>query len=351
MVGRRVVLQPAMGSYRQQFLEALASVSDLIFLVGDAHFVTTVRTGVRSPLIRSTGNNRYILGRRLGWQRGVWLESVRASVLVAELNPRNLNTWGLLLARKLLGRRTVLWGHAWPRAGASSSTDLLRGVLRRLADRLLVYTHEQRRSLLTKQPQLAISVAPNSLYWKKDMYSAELAEGEDPRFIWIGRLVPDKRLTLALEGLAHFNSSAGRRATLIVIGDGPERDACQRRAVQLGVDAYVTFLGWQDDVNYLRSMFHEATSCISSGYVGLNATQSLGFGCPVIWSRSPSNAPEAALLGAENSVLFAANDAVDLSCAMALAVSRQFDRHEIARHTAENYSVEAMAEGFLECLK
>jgi glycosyltransferase involved in cell wall biosynthesis len=58
----------------------------------------------------------------------------------------------------------------------------------------------------------------------------------------LGRLDPQGRVELALEAIALL-ASAGNAMPLTVIGDGPSRDALQRRAEQLGVSASVRFLG------------------------------------------------------------------------------------------------------------
>ena len=75
--------------------------------------------------------NRYLLGRRLLWQAGCSRAVVAAEVAVLELNPRVLSSWAVLLARRTLRRPTVLWGHAFPRAGREARSDRVRGLMRR----------------------------------------------------------------------------------------------------------------------------------------------------------------------------------------------------------------------------
>lgn len=55
-----------------------------------------------------------------------------------------------------------------------------------------------------------------------------------------GRLVPEKGLLHLIEALARLKSDW----SLVVTGDGPERETCQALAAQLGVCEKVSFLGW-----------------------------------------------------------------------------------------------------------
>ncbi|HEY7537976.1 MAG TPA: glycosyltransferase family 4 protein [Gaiellaceae bacterium] len=71
----------------------------------------------------------------------------------------------------------------------------------------------------------------------------------DDRFVvgWIGRMTPIKRLEdvlLAFRGLR----ARGVDATLCIVGDGPERDAVERQAHELGIVREILFVGYQRDV-------------------------------------------------------------------------------------------------------
>ena len=92
-------------------------------------------------------HNRYLLGRRLLWQSGCVLRCVRAERVILELNPRILNVWVTLLLRRMLGRRTTLWGKAWPHAGREARSDAVRNVLRRLSGNLVLYTETEAREV------------------------------------------------------------------------------------------------------------------------------------------------------------------------------------------------------------
>ncbi len=163
--GSLVVLQLAMEHYRQHFLDAVEESRDSVrFLVGDEHFGQGVGTRVTSPLITRTGRNVFLLGRRLGWQRQVLRVALAADVAVVELNPRLLTSWVVLLGRRALHRPSVAWGHAWPRTGRQSRSDRLRGLMRRLPERIVVYTDSSAAELRDRLAAARVFAAPNSLY-------------------------------------------------------------------------------------------------------------------------------------------------------------------------------------------
>lgn len=60
--------------------------------------------------------------------------------------------------------------------------------------------------------------------------------------LWIGRLAPSKALPLLLDALRHISNRSGVR--LSVVGDGPERERCERLVRARGLQGTVTFLGW-----------------------------------------------------------------------------------------------------------
>ena len=63
-----------------------------------------------------------------------------------------------------------------------------------------------------------------------------------PVFAYVGRLVKEKGLSLLLRAVKRL-ADEGRRFHLIFLGDGPEREALEREATELSLDAHVSFAG------------------------------------------------------------------------------------------------------------
>jgi glycosyltransferase involved in cell wall biosynthesis len=349
------VLQLAMPHYRQHFLDCLREEAteddELIFMVGDEHFGVGVTTAVDSPFLRRTGNNRFVAGRRLAWQRGVVRPAILADTAVVELNPRILSTWFVLVARSLLRRRTLGWGHAWPRAGKHARSDQLRRVVRSLSDGLIVYIDEDRDALLADGYKKRIYVAPNAIA-RSSHQQAIAPQSKRSSLVWIGRLAEAKKPQLAINAFRIAIPELPDSTNLLVVGDGPERVNCIASAGDLVDSGRVQFLGFVEE-QCLAQLLGSAIASIASGYVGLNATQSIGYGCPIVYPSGEPHSPEVATLNESNSVSFPRDDPAALARAMIEAERAQdrFDREAISRHMRETFSADRMASNFLSAVR
>jgi glycosyltransferase involved in cell wall biosynthesis len=348
-----VVLQTVAADYNKVVFEELSRQlgGDFRVLAGDEYFDMTVRRIDESCELIESVTNHFLLRRNLLWQSGRWRVLLSADAAVVEFNPRIMSTWALLLARRILAKRTVLWGHAWPRAGRGSRTVWLRRAMCRLADSVVVYTEQQARELRQLVRDVPVSAAPNALYRAGSMRAATR---ESPtNIIYVGRLVPAKKPLLLLEGYAVAKPRLPPQCALVFVGDGPERPELERRIRAHGLDDRVHLLGHITDVDTLRELYSDALVSVSPGYVGLSITQSFAFGVPMLFGRNEPHAPEieAAVQGI-NAVTFDENDAGSLASSL-LKMFR--DRHtwiaareSIARNCAERYSVEVMARRLVE---
>jgi glycosyltransferase involved in cell wall biosynthesis len=107
---------------------------------------------------------------------------------------------------------------------------------------------------------------------------------ERPTVVTVRRLVPRMGLDIALDAIALLPTEPA----LLVAGDGPERSALERRAVELGIADRVSFLGRVPDVD-LPLVYAAAELCLvptrsleGFGYVALEA---FAAGRPVIATR------------------------------------------------------------------
>ncbi len=70
------------------------------------------------------------------------------------------------------------------------------------------------------------------------------------RIVWVGRLVPVKRVNLLLKAFVEVLKMRAD-TTLILVGDGPERASLEALAVRLGVKERVQFVGSAHPASYL----------------------------------------------------------------------------------------------------
>ena len=352
------MIQTAVGDYRQKILEELVRISsgDFFILAGPEYFESSTKTKVFLPEHLKLVRNIFLLNRKFLFQVGITRAALRADCLILEMNPRIINNWFILLARKLLGKKSVLWGHAWPRAGRNSKSDKLRNILRNLADCILVYTESQRIELIEKMPGKLIIAAPNSLYSKNDMYAGR---GVRSNFIYVGRLVKSKKPELLLKGFSDFlKHNSNFPGKLIIIGEGPELVNLENLSKQLDISNYVSFEGHISDINVLRSFYSNAICSVSPGYVGLSITQSFSFGTPMLISKTEAHAPEIeAAVDGVNCLFFETDSVADLSKNLSdfyLHSEKWGERQDdILERCRTSYSAEHMAnrihQAFLSC--
>ena len=61
-------------------------------------------------------------------------------------------------------------------------------------------------------------------------------------FLYVGRLSPEKNLSVLLTAFARYRANGGTWS-LVLVGDGPERVALERQSRESGIRAHVTFAG------------------------------------------------------------------------------------------------------------
>jgi glycosyltransferase involved in cell wall biosynthesis len=171
----------------------------------------------------------------------------------------------------------------------------------------------QRVSVL---PNPAPSVPPMP---PRDDLRSEL-ELDGKVLVFAGRLGPQKSVGVLLAALADVEG-----VSLVVAGDGPEREALERRVAELGLDGRVRFLGSVPRQTVLRLFRAADASVLPSAWENFPHTivEALAVGCPVI-ATSVGGVPEAVRDG-ENGLLVPPNDAA----ALGDAISRFFTDAEL----------------------
>lgn len=345
--------QTVISDYRQAVFDVIHERCGETFQIwcGESYFDPTLRTsiGYSGPMTRV--DNVFFLGRRLEWQRGVLRPLLSADVAIIELNPRILSSWLVLIGRRLLKRRSVLWGHAWSRRGRESPTDVLRQLMRKTATIVLVYTEQQRAELKDRMPRAQILAAPNAIY-RRDTIQA-VCDGDPVNVVFSGRLIPSKKPSLAVDAfLWAVDHGLAPEIRLVIAGDGPERAQLKRRCELHPAGARVHFLGhvppWEMGQHYARALVS-----VSPGYVGLSIIQSLSFGVPMVYGRDEPHAPEieAARRGF-NSLEVPSDDVAALGRGLLKVIEHRkwwvAQRERIAQDCRTRYSAEAMADRILE---
>ena len=157
----------------------------------------------------------------------------------------HLSTWiGAILAR-IKGKRVLMWTHGYLRE-EKNFKGWVREKFYRLANGLLVYGHHSRNLLLKRGFDLEqIYVVYNSLDYKQQCRVREKTTREKltklkkqlfiapdlPVLIYIGRLTPQKKLSMLLEAV-HILKESGFELNVILLGEGPEKHKLEQDATR-----------------------------------------------------------------------------------------------------------------------
>lgn len=336
-------------SYRRSFLDEVRRLSGerglvVEFVAGDSQLDTTVKSFPHPGVV--IVRNRFFCGKRFLWQSGTLRHARGADTIIADLNPRSMTAWILLLKSKFSRKRILLWGHVSPRKGPESKTAPLRRMMRNLADGVISYTWADADIVKQESSGERVWVAANGLYTAHDMGWTTTADRN--RVLYVGRLEPNKKPMLLLEGFAAAVSALPPGVRLTFVGEGSEVASLVKSAADLEITQRVDFLGFVDDPTQLRALYDSALVSVSPGYVGLSLTQSLGFGVPMLVADDEPHAPEVELLTSSTGTYFRAGDVEHLAGSLVdfAASQSEWDRDQIVDSVRKTYSSTAMADGF-----
>jgi glycosyltransferase involved in cell wall biosynthesis len=352
---RFVLYTAVLPRYRRESMRILHERlgSDWTVFAGDSHLDPTVRSDDDTTGWTRVTNRRWLAARLL-FQWGHWREVLQADTAILDLNPRCVTAWLLLCSRRLLHRRTLLWGHLYPRTGPSSRTSPLRAFMRRRADGCIVYSFAEAEDLAAAASDERAWVAPNAIYRHSDIFiDQDAASPAEPELIlYVGRLEPEKKPDLLLKAFALL-AARDRDVELCFVGSGSLQATLENRAAELGVSARVRFEGPAHDAASLRAFYGKARCAVSPGYCGLGLTQAMCFGVPMVIADGEPHAPEIELRALGLVSFFAADSAEELAAALRAGSFSYSDteRESVVRYMRAKYSAEAMADGLLGALR
>ncbi|OPG07762.1 glycosyl transferase [Streptomyces sp. GKU 895] len=305
------------------------------------------------PLLPGTGGYRVLADRR------------RVTRLLEALRPDRL---------EVSDRTTLRWTGKWARRarvpavmvshetadGVLRTWGVPEGAARRAADALNVRTaHTYARVVCTTEfaerefvrigarnvvrAPLGVDLSERHPALRDTRLRGVYARVDETLLVTCTRLSVEKRPGTALDALEAL-VRRGRRAVLVVAGDGPLRPRLEQRARERGLPA--VFLGHVTDRGLLGALQASADVCLAPGPAetfGLAALEAMACGTPVVVSAS-SALPE--VIGAAGAV--AADHGAAFADAVEMLLDRPFDeRRRAARARAECFGWGTAVEAFL----
>jgi glycosyltransferase involved in cell wall biosynthesis len=291
----------------------------------------------------------------LCWQGGFirWLEEWQPDALVVEANPRYLMTrlairWMHRKERPVLG-----WGlGAPPISGPFAALRRWERLsLLHSLDAIIAYSQrgaEQYRQL--GLPSRHIFVASNAVDLAPPFPPAQRAPQNygQPNVLFIGRLQTRKRVDMLLQACAELPIEIHPR--LVIVGDGPAREAFEALARQIYPTA--EFVGAQHGAE-LEPYFAQADLFVLPGTGGLAIQQAMAHALPVIVAHGDGTQDD--LVRVENGWQIPPDDPRALTDVLRQALSDPAKLRRMGevsyRIVANEINVEAMVEVFVRALK
>lgn len=349
--------QPIIADYRMGLFRLLREKwgADFHIYAGDADFGGSPVSTPEAWRYFERVQNVYLLGQRFLWQIGCFKHLLEADVAILNANMRIVSNWVILLIRRLLGRPTIVWGHV---EGQSRVAGRFRKCFLRLSNGFIAYTKSQANLLSARYPWLSTWVAANACISASDCVVADSQDQSHDSFLYVGRLVSRKKVSLLLEGylIAKRRVLISERTRLVFVGDGEERELLEEQVASAGVQDRVYFAGHVSEIDELRAFYGRAICSVSPGYVGLSATQSFSFGVPMLVARDEFHSPEIEACRDGFNAYFFDSDSPEGLAEMLSRLEQGREacldrRYEISAWTKKNYSFEAMRDAFIEAVE
>ncbi len=351
-----VIIQPCLPHYRIPFFAELSRRLDgrLIVVAGPYNFGKSPVSVPHTPEVKRIDVRNIFVANRLAIQTP---PSVTWSCPIAVLSfdIRTLSNLWLFAERRRRRLPTIFWGHGLSaRPNSPRWVRSLRVWLARQADAVIFYSDKGKRDFV----QLGVGedklfVAHNSIDIEAIGQAAARCSAERKDVLFIGRLIPAKKVDLLIQAFARALPRLSSDTRLIVTGDGPERSNLVALTRELGVSQSVEFVGEKTREEDLAPIFARGAVCVSPGYIGLSAIHSLAYGVPLLVADNEPHSPEIeAFVPKENGEYFAANDPNSLANRLVEMLAQPDRLREMGikgqMSVQRKYSVQNMVDVFLQ---
>lgn len=321
-------LAPNLNHYKARFLEVLndseeCAIHVLAGLGSENVGHTDILTNAHSFSEEKLPVSKQKFGRS-------WLVFIRIYSQYKDFDwimiPREKKNIPLLFALFLLRytlfvrRKTRLFSYNHPffdNKRPNTKERILLKLMYRGLDRTIFYTKQSAKWALQEKV-----ISPEKARWANNtlddrevlkVYSFELPDQEEVNILFVSRLIPSKRLDILID---YFNelsfrlSGSGKRLSLTVVGDGPERGKIEEASK---VNGNIAFLGSITNEAELAPLFRKASILFNPGHSGLHINHSFLYGRPYVTIEA-NHAPEYSyLVDGINGLILSGNKDDDLN--------------------------------------
>lgn len=287
--GRLGVQQRVLPSYRAQFFDMLAAACEggMSLFAGRPKAAEHIVSGELRCGALVQAKNVHLFGGAFYfcWQSGLigWLEDWQPDALIVEANPRYLATPEAVRWMRGRGRPVIGWGLGSPPLSGPFGEVLRWRWAAFLAqfDALIAYSRRGAAEYAGLGfPSERVFVAHNAVLPRPVLPPArEPGLTRRASVLFVGRLQARKRVDALLRACARMPAPQPR---LVIVGDGPERQALEQLAGQVYPQA--EFVGARHGEEAAQ-FYAQADLFVLPGTGGLAVQQAMSYGLPVIVAR------------------------------------------------------------------
>lgn len=196
-----------------------------------------------------------------------------------------------VMAAAMTGAKLVFTEHGrLSDAGPSRKRQLINPLLSRLPGRICAVSNDLKQHMVAEGfPARCIQVVyngidPLSRPSEAQRQAARASLGIAPDAFVVGaagRLDPVKNLSALLQAAPLLREQV-RRPVIVIVGDGPQREALRARAAELGVTDAVIFTGYRPDARALMAAFDVSVNCSAYEGVSLTILEAMAAALPVV---------------------------------------------------------------------
>ena len=273
------------------------------------------------------------LGKGILWQSRIVRLAIskKYDTIIFEGSPNHISSWVGAVLGRITGKRILFWTQGF-RRDEKGLKGVIRTIFLKRADGLLLYGRRAREICLKRgfQPE-QLYLVYNSLDYRvqvsvrktitgtarADLKKQLFQDSRNPLLLWVGRLLPTKRLEMLLEAGRQL-IDRGQIVNILFVGAGPVESELKAETQRLGLEDHVRFYGACFSEEQLGLLISAADLCVAPGIIGLSCIHSLVYGTPVITqSDSDYQGPEfEAIIPGETGAYFKRGDSGDLARAI-----------------------------------
>lgn len=378
---RFTLVQPGLPKYRIPAYRAIAQRPRMQFKLVYAQDID-LPNAEPDGFAGEFGNHKYffVRGRPIFWHtaqlREAWREPL--DVVGFSWNTRYLSLLPAMILARLRGVPVLLFGHGYSKNEGPFRAWARRWLGKR-ADAIVVYNRTTRENLIKRgmNPQ-RVYVALNTVdqnqvqaarsAWIRTPGKVEEFKrreglggpsGTAPVLLFVSRLEEANRVDMLLDAAAQLRSTHPHMR-VIIIGKGPDDARLRAHAARLGLtpptDPTVRFLGAIYNEEIIAGWFLSSDVFCYPANIGLSLLHAFGYGLPAVTcdNFAAQNPEIEALRPGENGAVYKQDSVPDLVRVLNELFSdrvRLRAMSECAHRTAtEEYSIEGMADGFIQAV-